>query len=40
VINGDGRAAFFEDGSEEEYEEFVKMEDQGWKGFIKKIKNL
>ena len=32
--------AFFEYGSDEEREEYVKMEEVGWKGFINKIKNL
>jgi len=38
-VEGDGRAAFFEDGTEDEYEDFVKNEDLGWRGFIKKVFN-
>ena len=37
---GDGKGAFFGEGDEEEFEEFVKMEDHGWKGFINKVRNL
>jgi hypothetical protein len=32
--------AFFSEGTEEELAEFIKMEDQGWKGFINKVKNI
>ncbi len=39
-VDGDGKAVFIEFGNEEEYEEHVKMEDQGWKGFYNKIINL
>lgn len=38
--NGDGKAVFFEDGTEEEFEEYTHLETHGWKGFINKIKNL
>lgn len=37
---GDGKAAFFELGSDEEFEEYKHNEELGWGGFIKKIFNL
>lgn len=37
---GDGKAVFLELGTEEEYEEFVKKEEQGWGPFFKKVFNL
>lgn len=37
---GHVKAEFFEDGTDEEYVEHVKMEEDGWKGFINKVKNL
>ena len=37
---GDGKAVFIELGTEEEYEEHVKMEDRGWKGFYNRVLNL
>jgi hypothetical protein len=39
-VDGDGKAVFIEFGNEEEYEEHVKMEDRGWRGFYNKIINL
>jgi hypothetical protein len=36
-IEGDGKAVFMEFGTEDEEEEFVRLEDRGWKGFYKKI---
>ena len=37
---GDGKAVFLEFSSDEDFEEYEKMENQGWKGFYKKIFNL
>ena len=38
-VEGDGKAVFLEYGTEDEEEEFVRLEDRGWKGFYKKIFN-
>jgi len=37
---GDGKAAFIENGTEMEYIEYDRLENKGWKGFYKKVKNL
>lgn len=37
---GDGKAVYFESGSEAEYEEYDRLENKGWKGFYKKIFNI
>lgn len=34
---GDGNAVFLSDMTEEEYEEYVRLEERGWKGFYKKL---
>lgn len=34
---GDGNAVFLPDMTEEEYEEYVRLEERGWKGFYKKL---
>ncbi len=38
-VEGDGRAVFIDLGTEEEFEDFVKKEEQGWGSFLKKIFN-
>lgn len=37
---GDGRAVFIEDGTEAEYDQYVKESEQGWKSFNNKVKEL
>jgi len=37
---GNGKAVFLSDMTENEYEEYDHLENKGWKGFYKKIKNL
>lgn len=37
---GDGKAVFLEDGTEDEFQEYVQNEERGWGSFINKIKNL
>ena len=37
---GDGKAVFLEFGTEDEEEEFVRLEEKGWKGFYKRIFNI
>lgn len=32
--------AFFDYGSNDEFEEYVHMEERGWKGFINAIKKI
>ena len=39
-VDGDGKAVFIEYGNDEEFDEYVKMEEKGWKGFYKKIFNI
>lgn len=34
---GDGGAIFLEEGTEDEFEEYVHLEEKGWGGFIKKV---
>lgn len=37
---GDGKAVFLSDMNEEEYQEYVHNEIEGWKGFTNKIKKI
>lgn len=37
---GDGKAVYFAAGSEEEYEEYDRLENKGWKGFYKRVFNI
>ncbi|MAH45453.1 hypothetical protein CMI37_06470 [Candidatus Pacearchaeota archaeon] len=37
---GDGKGVFLPDMDEMEYEEYDRLENKGWKGFYKKVKNL
>jgi len=34
------KGAFFEEGTEDEYNEYIEDEDRGWKGFKKRLFNL
>ena len=37
---GDGKAVFLSDMNEEEYQEYVHNEIEGWKGFTNKVVKL
>lgn len=39
-VEGDGKAVFLPDMSDEEYKDYDKMENKGWKGFYEKIQQL
>ena len=36
----DGKGVYLEPGTEDEFEEYHRNEEMGWKAFINKIKNL
>jgi len=39
MVAGD-KGIFLSDGTDGEYEEYDRLENKGWKGFYKRVKNL
>lgn len=39
-VGGNGKGVFFGDMDADEYHDYILNEEQGWKGFMKKVFNL